>query len=204
MYCVHRTKWHKPGHKLSVGDIILIKDETLKFRGWPIAKVTGSIPEMTCKFEPWMCFAMAQLILDPSSYSSPSLSPNTDTSAPSIPPENDSALAMQQQPDRLPDSHTPAAPKQRDLPSTSTSATSPITKQQAPPSALKPQPSKTQPHWQCHPGRIEFYIMFTHIISAVFFCFSRWSLLVSHIIHHYITIWGISSLLLAAHCNCQR
>jgi len=37
--CAQRAKWLKPGYTLKVGDIVLIRDETLKSRDWPLAIV---------------------------------------------------------------------------------------------------------------------------------------------------------------------
>ncbi len=37
--CTQRAKWLKPGYTLKVGDVVLVKDETLKSRAWPLAVV---------------------------------------------------------------------------------------------------------------------------------------------------------------------
>ncbi len=37
--CVARAKWIRPGYSLQVGDVVLIKDESLKSRAWPLAVV---------------------------------------------------------------------------------------------------------------------------------------------------------------------
>ena len=34
-----RSKWRKPGHDLQPGDLVLIKDEALRNRDWPLARV---------------------------------------------------------------------------------------------------------------------------------------------------------------------
>ncbi len=37
--CAQRSKWCQAGRRLQVGDIVFVKDETLKTRDWPLAKV---------------------------------------------------------------------------------------------------------------------------------------------------------------------
>ncbi len=42
--CVSRAKWLRPGYSLQVGDVVLVKDESLKSRSWPLALVTELHP----------------------------------------------------------------------------------------------------------------------------------------------------------------
>ena len=42
--CSARSKWLRPGHTLQVGDIVLVKDESLRSRSWPLALVTKLHP----------------------------------------------------------------------------------------------------------------------------------------------------------------
>ncbi len=37
--CVARAKWLRPGYALQVGDVVLVKDESLKSRAWPLAVI---------------------------------------------------------------------------------------------------------------------------------------------------------------------
>jgi len=42
--CSQRSKWNRQGHKLSPGDLVFVKDETLRVRDWPMAIVTRTYP----------------------------------------------------------------------------------------------------------------------------------------------------------------
>ena len=42
--CVSRAKWLRPGYSLQVEDVVLVKDESLKSRSWPLALVTELHP----------------------------------------------------------------------------------------------------------------------------------------------------------------
>ena len=54
-----RQKWTRPQPNISVGDIVLLKDDSLKFHSWPLAKVTDVSPgpDRCCKsghsHSPW-------------------------------------------------------------------------------------------------------------------------------------------------------
>ena len=37
--CDQRAKWHRQGHRLSPGDLVFIKDESLRICQWPLARV---------------------------------------------------------------------------------------------------------------------------------------------------------------------
>ena len=37
--CAQRSKWSRTGRRLSVNDIVFIRDETLRLRDWPLAKI---------------------------------------------------------------------------------------------------------------------------------------------------------------------
>ncbi len=39
-----RTKWSKPSRNFQPGDVVLLKDEVLKHRGWPLARVLKTYP----------------------------------------------------------------------------------------------------------------------------------------------------------------
>ena len=39
-----RQKWTRPQPNISVGDIVLLKDDSLKLHSWPLAKVTDVLP----------------------------------------------------------------------------------------------------------------------------------------------------------------
>ena len=39
-----RTKWKKPTYNFQVGDVVLVKDEVLKHRDWPLARITKTFP----------------------------------------------------------------------------------------------------------------------------------------------------------------
>ena len=39
-----RSKWRKPGHQLQPNDLVLVRDESLKNRDWPLGKVESVHP----------------------------------------------------------------------------------------------------------------------------------------------------------------
>ncbi len=39
-----RQKWHRPAKDVKVGEVVLIKDETLRVRNWPLARVIKIFP----------------------------------------------------------------------------------------------------------------------------------------------------------------
>ncbi len=41
---LERTKWSKPSRNFQPGDVVLLKDEVLKHRGWPLARVLKTYP----------------------------------------------------------------------------------------------------------------------------------------------------------------
>ncbi len=42
--CAQRAKWSKPGHRLQVGDIVFVRDESFQSRTWPLAIITQIHP----------------------------------------------------------------------------------------------------------------------------------------------------------------
>ncbi len=42
--CAHRTKWRNRSRPINAGDIVYVKDDTLRYRDWPLAIITRTYP----------------------------------------------------------------------------------------------------------------------------------------------------------------